>query len=77
MGKLGEDKMIRNAMNTGERPGTIRSESPAPAAHGSRRTRVLCVDDHEFLADGLRARLALTDDLEFAGWLPTAQGLIQ
>jgi DNA-binding NarL/FixJ family response regulator len=66
--------MIRNAMNPGERPGTIRSEPPAP---GARRTRVLCVDDHEYLADGLRARLALTDDLEFAGWMPTAQGLIQ
>ncbi|MFI5401748.1 MAG: LuxR C-terminal-related transcriptional regulator [Planctomycetota bacterium] len=34
------------------------------------------MDDHEFLADGLRARLALTDDLEFAGYLPTAQGLL-
>ncbi len=47
--------------------------SPAPRA---RKTRVLCVDDHEFLADGLRARLALTDDLEFAGYLPTADGLL-
>jgi len=42
----------------------------------SERTRVLCVDDHEFLADGLRARLALTDDLEFVGWMPTAEGLL-
>lgn len=42
----------------------------------SERTRVLCVDDHEFLADGLRARLAMTDDLELVGWLPTAQGLL-
>jgi len=42
----------------------------------SERTRVLCVDDHEFLADGLKARLALTDDLEFVGWLPTAEALL-
>jgi DNA-binding NarL/FixJ family response regulator len=42
----------------------------------SERIRVLCVDDHEFLADGLRARLALAEDLEFVGWLPTAQGLL-
>jgi DNA-binding NarL/FixJ family response regulator len=42
----------------------------------SDRTRVLCVDDHEFLADGLKARLALTDDLEFVGWMPTAEGLL-
>ena len=37
--------------------------------------RVLCVDDHEFLADGLRARLALTHDLVFVGWLPSAEAL--
>jgi DNA-binding NarL/FixJ family response regulator len=42
----------------------------------SERTRVLCVDDHEFLAEGLKARLAVTDDLAFVGWLPTAQGLL-
>ena len=41
----------------------------------SERIRVLCVDDHEFLADGLRARMALAHDLEFVGWLPTAEGL--
>jgi two-component system response regulator NreC len=42
----------------------------------SERIRVFCVDDHEFLSDALRARLALTEDLEFVGWMPTAQGLL-
>jgi len=40
------------------------------------RIKVLCVDDHEFLVEGLKARLALTRDLEFAGWLPTVDGLL-
>ena len=38
-------------------------------------TRVLCVDDHEFLAEGLRSRISVEADLEFVGWLPTATGL--
>lgn len=42
-----------------------------------RRNRILCVDDHPFVAEGLRARLALEPDLEWAGWLPSAQGLMQ
>jgi two-component system response regulator NreC len=39
------------------------------------RKRVLCVDDHAFLAEGLRSRLELESDLEFAGWLSNASNL--
>ncbi len=39
--------------------------------------RVLCVDDHAFLADGLRARFEQESDLEFAGWIESAAGLAQ
>ena len=39
------------------------------------RKRVLCVDDHAFLAEGLRSRLDLEPDLEFAGWVSTATNL--
>lgn len=42
-----------------------------------RKIRVLCVDDHAFLAEGLRARFALERDLEYAGRLPSAEGLVQ
>jgi len=42
-----------------------------------RRNRILCVDDHPFVAEGLRARVALEADLEWAGWLPSAAGLLQ
>jgi DNA-binding NarL/FixJ family response regulator len=42
-----------------------------------KKIRVLCVDDHEFLAEGLRSRLASETDLEFSGWLSTAEGLVE
>jgi len=42
----------------------------------SRLTRVLCVDDHAFLVEGLRARFALEPDLEYVGWLPSADDLL-
>ena len=38
--------------------------------------RVLCVDDHEFLVEGLRSRLGLEPDIEIVGWLDSADGLI-
>lgn len=39
--------------------------------------RVLCVDDHQFLVEGLRTRFELETGLEFAGWLPTADELLR
>ncbi len=39
--------------------------------------RVLCVDDHAFLAEGLRSKIALEPDLQFAGWLPDASNVVQ
>lgn len=41
-----------------------------------RKIRILCVDDHGTLVDGLRMRLEQTDDLEFVGRLPAADDLI-
>jgi DNA-binding NarL/FixJ family response regulator len=38
--------------------------------------RVLCVDDHAVLVEGLRAKIGLDRDLEFVGHLPTADGLV-
>ncbi|MFO0982393.1 MAG: response regulator transcription factor [Planctomycetota bacterium] len=40
------------------------------------RIRVLCVDDHAFLVEGLRTRLTLEPDLEFVGWLSSARELL-
>jgi DNA-binding NarL/FixJ family response regulator len=43
---------------------------------GTAPFRVLCVDDHAVLVEGLRAKIDLTRDLEFVGQLPTAAGLV-
>jgi len=37
--------------------------------------RVLCVDDHALLVEGLRAQFALDGQLKFAGYLPSAANL--
>jgi DNA-binding NarL/FixJ family response regulator len=42
-----------------------------------KRIRVLCVDDHAFLVDGLRARFALEPDIELVGRLSSADTLVQ
>lgn len=42
----------------------------------NRPTRVLCVDDHAFVGEGLRSRLALESDLEWVGRLSTAEHLV-
>ena len=38
--------------------------------------RVLCVDDHESVAEGMRARLGLENDMQVVGWLDTPQDLV-
>jgi DNA-binding NarL/FixJ family response regulator len=38
--------------------------------------RVLCVDDHAFLVEGLQARFGLVRDIEFVGRLATADNLV-
>lgn len=43
----------------------------------SRQITILCVDDHAFLVDGLRARFSLEPDLKWVGRLPSADGLVQ
>ncbi|MFN0012344.1 MAG: response regulator [Phycisphaerales bacterium] len=42
-----------------------------------KRTRVLSVDDHAFLAEGLRARLSLEPDMEVVGHLARADHLAE
>ncbi len=39
-------------------------------------TRVLCVDDHAFLVDGLKTRIEVEPDMEFAGRLESADDLV-
>jgi len=42
-----------------------------------RPIRVLSVDDHAFLVEGLRARLEVEKDMEIVGRLPTAENLLR
>ena len=42
----------------------------------TRPIRILCVDDHAFLIDGLQARFALERDVECVGRQPSAEGLV-
>jgi DNA-binding NarL/FixJ family response regulator len=49
-------------------------QSQTPASHP---VRVLCVDDHAVLVEGLAARFALEDGLELAGRLATAAHLLE
>ncbi|MGA0872839.1 MAG: response regulator, partial [Phycisphaerales bacterium] len=41
------------------------------------RTRVLCVDDHGLLAEGLKVRLGDETDLEVVGCLPDGRRLLE
>lgn len=41
-----------------------------------KQIRILCVDDHAFLVDGLRTRFEMENDLTCVGWLDSAQDLV-
>jgi DNA-binding NarL/FixJ family response regulator len=42
----------------------------------NRKLRILCVDDHAFLVDGLKARFSLEQDLDVIGRLSSAEQLV-
>jgi DNA-binding NarL/FixJ family response regulator len=44
---------------------------------GKPAIKVLCVDDHPFVAEGLQARLSTVKDLEFVGRLANAEDVVQ
>lgn len=61
-------------------PATRRDSSPSPLVEAAGVTRVLCVDDHAFLVEGLKAQLSvLGEGREFrvVGRLSTAQDLLK
>jgi DNA-binding NarL/FixJ family response regulator len=73
--------ICRQALDGEGRLGTEAGAAPSGAGEDSRvcamkkTIRVLCVDDHAFLVDGLRSRIALEDDMQVVARLPTADGL--
>lgn len=60
------------------RPGKRRSGATGgdPAASGS-VVRVLCVDDHALLVEGLKAQFAIDGRIEVVSHLPSAEGLLE
>ena len=48
----------------------------APTQIEDHRIRVLCVDDHELLIQGLKAQFSLDDSMQLVGWLESAERLI-
>lgn len=52
------------------------AKSGAPAGRRSGPIRVLCVEDHQLVVDGLRAQFAISGDIEVVGHLPTAATLV-
>ena len=42
----------------------------------TRTLRILCVDDHAFLAEGMKTRLGLEQDMTVVGWIESAENLV-
>lgn len=68
----------RRGDHTSPAPGTARAPKPAPhrAEAASHAIRVLCVDDHAVLVQGLKAQFAITAGIEIVGRLASANGLV-
>src|SRR5437867_11821936 len=64
-----------DAQSPGERSGSSQKRSPVMMLSRT-PIRVLCVDDHAFLAEGLQSRLSLARDMEYVGRLSTAEDLV-
>jgi DNA-binding NarL/FixJ family response regulator len=61
----------------GEAPTRRTATGPAPAAMASHAIRVLCVDDHAVLVEGLKAQFGIDGRIDVVGRLATAERLIE
>lgn len=58
-------------------PSVSRASTPSTPASQPHAIRVLCVDDHAVLVDGLKAQFAIDGRIEVVGRLPSAAGLVE
>lgn len=58
-----------------ERPRVDRAASD-PDADSNAGVRVLCVDDHAVLVEGLKAHFSIDGSIRVVGWLASAEGLL-
>lgn len=49
---------------------------PSPVPSREPGIRVLCVDDHELLVEGLKAQFAIDGSISVVGWLATTDGML-
>lgn len=71
VGKPGDTDVLASPVQ-GVRRATAASGTPS----SSHAIRVLCVDDHAVLVDGLKAQFAIDGRIEVVGRLPSAAGLV-
>jgi len=62
---------------SGEANATARRKSPSPEMAKEAVTRVLCVDDHAVLVEGLKAQFAIDGQVQCVGYLSTAENLVE
>ena len=67
-----------------QRPGAARRTLPVAAegatpasSDADAGVRVLCVDDHAVLVEGLKAKFAIDGSIRVIGWLPSAEKLLE
>lgn len=54
----------------------VNSTSSNPDADANAGVRILCVDDHAVLVEGLKAHFSIEGGIRVVGWLPSAEGLL-
>lgn len=78
---MDHDAAARRARGAGRqgapRSGAAVDPRPGPDAVASHAIRVLCVDDHAVLVEGLRAQFAIDGGIEVVGRLATAARLVE
>lgn len=74
-GTLAPELVAPRARRTGRAEVAPAGAGPAPVAPDSRAIRVLCVDDHAVLVEGLKARFEVDGGIEIVGRLATAARL--
>lgn len=67
----------REAPTRALRLGLSGSGSGGPGGRATESIRVLCVDDHAIVVEGLRAQFAIDGAIEVVGRLPTADHLVE
>jgi len=75
--KKDTQKAMHMGSDSTRKPDTARAYQAKPVGAAQKPIRILCVDDHEVLIEGLRVQFSIDEGLEMVGSLPTADNLIE